>query len=283
MGNTAIHMIKSKFFRKYASLNYLILSVLILLLFSVVYFLYRQFRTQSAVYISVSLIRPTNISVNILSNSVPYWVGNSISIGDKEINPLGGVNAEVVSKDSFEALNYGQFVNLLLKVNAVRDRSGIYLYRNKPLSVGSLIDLKLTNTQTNGMITYIGLNKPEIRGDKLNVTLYTENEVKWKTDNLKKGSEIKDTGGNVIAQITDISTGPVKNTGYFTSGSLNPVFISGISSDRVNAKITVELKARQVGEVYYFMDSQKVKAGENIILPFSEITLNYPITGVVKL
>ncbi len=258
--------------KKYSkNLNLYILAVLFLLGFSLLYFLYFRVRNQAEVYVGLSVMRGINIPVNTVYNWVPNWLDESLTIGDQEISPLGGLNAVVLDKESYEAAYYGKYVYLLLKVNAIKDRSGIYLFKNKPLSVGASIDLKLAKTQISGLVTYVGSEKPVYEYKKLLVKLNGLNAEWWIGDAVKIGSVIKNSKGDQIAKV-------IAKKVVSAGGSL-------ITADRNkrDIEVTVEILVKKIDDNYFFSETQKVKVDEQFFLPLPEGSLNLPIASVTEL
>lgn len=250
------------------NVNVFILAVLFLLGFSLLYFLYFRQRNQAEVYVGLSVTRGVNIPVNTVYNWVPNWLDESLVVGDREISPLGGLNAVLLDKESYEAVYYGRYVYLLLKINAIKDRSGVYLFKNKPLSVGTLIDLKLSKAQIQGLVTYVGNDKPKYETVKLKVKLVGLDTDYWIGEAIKVGSVIKNTKGEEIAKI-------ISREMSAADGSL-------LTADRNKRKLDVlaELTTKKIDDNYFFSENQKVKVGEQLFLPFREGSLNLYIASV---
>lgn len=265
-----------KFIRKYAKLNIFILAVLLLLGFSLLYFLYYRQRSQADIYVSVTLLRSQSIASNVPFNWVPYWIGNSIKAGDAEKSPLGGVNAVVVEREAADGPSYGQYVYLLLKVRAIRDRSGVYLFKNKPISSGGILDLKLTNTQVQGLVMYIGKEPPRYEEKAFNITLKGREVEPWYAESVKVGSVIRNTKEAVIAKVVTKKVLPAEVRSDAASG----VAVVSYDQRKRDLEVVVELIGKKIGESYYFSEIQKVKPGEVLYLPFPEISLNLPIISV---
>ena len=193
-------------YKKYSNLNIFVIAVLLLLSFSAFYFLYYRFRNQQYVYVSVVLVKPPNIlGPNVPYNYywVPYWIGNSIDIGDKEVSPLGVIDAVVMDKNSYGSFYNGQFVSLVLKIRAIKDRSGTLLYKNKPLVSGAVLDVKLTKAQISAQVTGIDTKPPESEYKTLIVVLKGRQVESQIADELKIGDQIIDNHEAVIAKVLD--------------------------------------------------------------------------------
>ncbi len=262
-----------------SSLNILIVAVLVILAASAFYFVYYRFRNQQDVYISVVLVKPPSvIGPNIPYNYywVPYWIGNSIDIGDKEITPLGATDAIVVDKNSYDSFYNGQFVTLILKIRAIKDRSGTLLYKNKPLVSGALMDVKLSKAQISAQVTGIYTNPPEFEYKTLTIVLKGRQVESQIADELKIGDQILDNHGTVIAKVVDkkVTSAQVSLAG----GRSNLVY----DPDTKDILVTIEIKAKKIGDSYYYSEVQKVKANEYLYLPFKGTSLYYPIVNVTQ-
>jgi hypothetical protein len=261
------------------SLNLFIVIILGLLVFAVLYYFYHRQRSQAYVFVSVSLVRPVNMPLNIAYNSVPYYVAESISENDKEQNLLGSVGVEVLNKETYDWMNFGQVVNLNLKINAVKDRTGVYLYKNKPLLVGSMLDLKLTNSQVSAIVNEIS-TKPIISNyNNYKIVVSGKQVDSWIVDNLKIGDELKDNMGNTVVKIIgirqSISSSPLLvNRGNFTLTT---------DSSRKDFEADIEIKCRMIKDICFFASTQKIKVNEIIYLPFKSVSLNFPITSIKPL
>lgn len=256
--------------------NTFIAGLLILTSAVLVYFLYQNQRSKSLVYVSVSLTRPTNIQLNIASNSVPYWVAEAVSAGDQEKTFTGAVLSEVVDKDVVDSYTFGKTVNLLLKINAIRDRSGVYLYKNKPLLVGGNIDLKLNKSQVQGIVTAIDTQIPKSETKAVTVTLRGNRVESWLAENLEINDSIKNDKGEEVAKI--INKRIYRNAvSELRTGTGNSVYLN---TDLVDIELTVRLVVEEISGSYYFAKLQRVKLNESLYLPFTSGAVNFPVSGI---
>lgn len=262
------------------NLNIFILSVLFLLGFSAFYFLYYRQRSQANIFVEVGLVRGQQATTGALS-AVPFWLDQAISIGDKEISPLGGMNAEVYDKISYSWYSSGQMVYLYLRVNAIRDRSGIYLYKNKPLSIGASIDLKLPKAQVQGLVVGIAEEKIIPEFQKLTITVFGKGADVWIANNLKAGSTVIDNKGQTLARVLSVNVSSSTSIGTLIrdANTNKPILVFDSNERDVDAK--VELTVRKIGSDYYFGENQRVRVGEQITLPFQEVIINAPVTSII--
>lgn len=262
-------------------INIVIILILFLIGFSFLYFFYYRIRHQAVVYVSVSVIRQTGqLSTN---NWLPYWIGNSLNIGDKEINPFGAEIVEIMDKAEYESGGSGTNIYLLLKVKATRDKSGIYLYKNKPLLIGSNIDLKLMKVGIGGSVIYVGETPPEYEEKKLKLIIYGKAVDGWIADNIRAGSQISDSHGNSLAKILSkkVTTPPSISTLARDETIKSYVMIN--EQGKKDMLLTIEVKVHKIGDKYYYEQTQKVKINEPLTLHFPEVSLgNMLITEILE-
>ena len=262
-----------KYFKK---LNIFILIVLFLLGFSLLYFLYSRARSQADVYVKVALYRGQ-------SNSIPYWLNQAINVGDKELSPLGGLNVEVYDKFSFAWGGQNEMAFLLLKVNTIKDRTGIYLYKNKPLLVGGSIDLKLPKAQVSGNVIQIEDHQITDEYNKVTITVLGKGTDVWISNNLKNGSSIVDNKGRILAKVTEVKSTQLTSIGTLVRDENTNKAIMIFDNNERDIEANVDLLVRKTENYYFFGETQKVKVGEQISLPFKEVTLNAPITSIKEI
>jgi len=203
-------------------------------------------------------------------------VGNAISVGDREQNLLGSVGVIVLDKESYDWINFGQVVNLVLKVNSTKDRTGVNLYKNNPLLVGSLMDLKLNRVQAQGIVIDISDTLIPKKTDKLEITLRAKQVEPWIAENIKVDEELKDNKGNVVAKIKSFKS-TVGDTPVNIDNRTNTIVWD---TSRSNLDVIVDLTCTVIDNECYFAQTEKVKTNENIFLPFTSVSLNYPIAKV---
>ena len=73
------------------------LIILISIVSATVFYFYRFRKSENSV-VSGVLVKNLNYPTGDIY-WVPFWVGNSISEGDKEFSPVGFKNAEIVKKE----------------------------------------------------------------------------------------------------------------------------------------------------------------------------------------
>ena len=277
----------NKRYKKYFGLNSLILAVILLIGLASFYYLYHRIRTQKELYVSVSLLKPRELIFNAPLNWLPFWIAKSVAVGDREVSPLGAVNAQVIQKDTYDSVSTignvsGQFVYLLLKMNAIRDRSGIYLFKNKPLSIGSVIDLKLSSTNAQGLVTGVFDKLPKYEYKKMTVVLKGKQLDSSLVANIKAGQSILFKDALPLVKILTVNISG-SSTSELRSESVSGRPILAFDQTKKDVDLTAEILVKKIDADYYYTEQQKVKVGEWLQLPFSEVTLSLPISSIIKI
>lgn len=265
-------MIKKRF-----PVNIVILSIFTLFALSVAFYFFTQKRSETDMYVVVSLLKPENSQPNAPYNWVPYWISNSIDIGDSEVTPLGIINSTVIDKDVYEGPLSGQYVYITLQIKAIKDRNGIYLYKNKPILTNAEIELRLTKSQVKSSVIYIGRELPKYESKKMIITVKGREIEPWIAEDLKVGSTIQNSKGVTIAKVLDKKITPAEVRSDWAG-------VARISYDarKKDLEATVEITAQNISGINYFAVTNKVKTNEYIYLPFKEVSLYYPINSVTE-
>ena len=265
-------MIKKRF-----PVNIVILSIFILFAGSVAFYFFTQKRSESDLYVIVSLLKPENSQPNAPYNWVPYWISNSIDVGDREVTPLGTVSSIVLDKEVYEGPLSGQYVYVTLKFQVNKDKNGVYLYKNKPILANAEIELRLTKTQVKGLVIYIGRDLPKFESKKMVITVKGREIEPWIAEDLKVGSTIENSKGTSIAKVLDKKVTPAEVKSDWAG-------VARISYDtrKKDLEATVEITAQNISGINYFAVTNKVKTNEYIYLPFKEVSLYYPINSITE-
>ena len=204
---------------------------------------------------------------------------SAITIGDKDINPLGGVNAEVVDKLSVEAIEYGRYVYLLLKIDATRDRSGVYLFKNKPLAVGNIIQLRFPKTTVYAYIQSLDEVSPQPNYKKVQaVTRFKEIEP-FMDEWIREGNEVKNNKGETIARVVRKTSSVARREVHTAAGSI----VVGTNPIKRDVDVTLELLVKELEGQLYFTDTYKIKPNESVFIPWPSGQLSHYIISVETL
>lgn len=208
----------------------------------------------------------------------PYWLGESINVGDKEFDSQGKVVAEVSDVKAYELSNLEQQeparkdFYLTLKLLVARDRrTGKLKFKNQPLEVGGPIELRLVNTYVPGMVTFVeGISNGE-KMREIVVEGVWLNSYPWNAEGIPIGGKMEDGMGNIMAEVLEKRIELAEKTVETAWGGLV------VSRDplRRDIYLKVKLKARESGDNLYFLYDKKVKIGENLFIQLPGIDVKW--------
>lgn len=220
----------------------------------------RQVRGTKWVYV-LEVLSP----YNEIKNAIPYWVANFIAIGDTDGGILANPNAIVLDKETYEGGGLGTHTVLTLKVRSVRDSLGSLTYKGQPLTLNNWMDTKFTRVHQGGYVIYIGDNPPDTTRYNLTVKAKKLSEEPFVVDSLVVGSEMRNSKGEVLVKIVEVSS--------TYSQQISPTQVRRLDELKKDVYLTLELSARKYDSIYYYREFQKVKPAEKIDLFFREATL----------
>ena len=198
-------------------------------------------------------------------SAIPYWVANSIAIGDVDGGTLGPANATVLDKETYEGGGLGTHTVLTLKARVNNEPNGGLTYKGRPLTLNNWIDTKFSRVHQGGYVIYIGETLPDMNRYTLLVKVKKQNEEPYVTDSLIAGSEMRNNKGEVLAKIIEVSS--------VLSPQITNTPTRRLDELKKDIYVTLELSTRKFDSNYYFMEFQKVKTAEKINLFFREATL----------
>ena len=191
----------------------------------------------------------------------PSWLVDSIKKGDQELSYSGKIFAEVLNVRSYEEGNNRiAFIKMKLLVTNNQKQS-IYRYKQKPLEIGSMINVLIGNTRIYGSVTkiYNEDTVENIKKIKIKAALYEKQ--KWFADSIKVGDKVDGMGGgnDIQSQILSKKVSP----------NLAEKNLSGIVDIEIDLLIQVEERSG----IYYFANYQPVKIGNLLYIPMKDYNL----------
>lgn len=256
-------------------LVFLTLAAIFIGVLAVGYFIYYRARRTESVYVSGMVLRNINY-LNTPITWVPFWMSEAINLGDRDFSQLGRMNAQIIDKETLSDRQIGKQVNLLLRVYAIKDRLGLLLYKNKPLSTGGIIELRLPKTTINLQVTGITEVKPQFETKDITVETLFKNIEPWQAEIIKPGDEIKNNKNQVLAKILSKNVSLAEVSGETLSGE------KVVTRDRLKRDMTVtlELKVTEKNGEYFFFSYQKIWPNQNLYLPWPGGKLYHNIISV---
>lgn len=210
--------------------------------------------------------------------SPPFWLGESIKIGDQEFDSLGKKIAEVLDVKVYELSPEGTeattrkdfYLTLNLKVD--RDRRTRKLkFKNQLLEIGSPVELHLSNTYVLGLVTFMEGMPDERKTKELIIEGIWLNTFPWHAEAIPIGGEMKDGAGRVVAKILDKE---ISLADMVVTTDDGRVFVRKNPLKR-NVRIKAEILVKKRGDIFYFREDQKVKIGENLFIHLPEVDVEY--------
>jgi hypothetical protein len=149
-------------------------------------------------------------------------------------------------------------LNLLVNSNK---KQGTYRYKQKPLEVGSMIDVLVGNTKIYGSVTMIYDGKvDEVKKYKL-VTVMLYQRKNWFAEAIKVGDKVESGFENKELQSQVISK------------KVSPSPIDKNYYQLVDIELEMKLQVNERGGVDYFANYQPVKIGNLLYIPMENYNL----------
>jgi len=222
------------------------------------------------------------------SNDKPiYWLSNTLENGIAEYDGLGRKIAKVESFQIFEKKDIGKDVFISLDIKArYNKRKRQYVFKGKPLGVGSVINLNFTSLNVNGLI----INMPdfeakvatrekiiEVKLQDFDRTFVNTTGIQpWLAETIEKGDAVRSLEGLLIAEVLDKR---VESAEIITIDAAGNALLR---RDPVKKDVYLKLKVltTRVGGVDYYIGDIKVKVNEWIPLHFENYSIEPVITKI---
>lgn len=223
------------------------------------------------------------------SKGPPYWLGNLIREGDKQYDLLGRKTAEILEVKNYEWKMDRNFIYLTLNLKAEVDKRRKKLkFDHQPLEVGGQIDLQLGNIGMPGLVTYIeGMLDTRIWEEKIVETRVldyidifpeTLGVQPWKAEAINVGDQMKNTHGQVVAEILDKKIKPAEKITTTADGRI----ILGQDPIKKDVALVIKIKTFKQEGVDYFLDDIKIKIGESLFLSLPKVDIYPTITEILQ-
>jgi len=250
---------------------FIILTIIFLTVFTVKFF----GKKKESLIIKVEVVRK-NWSENYdpLGYRVPFWLSDKVKIGQTEKNKSGQIIATLINFESYDHGDQESELYLTLKVETLFDkRSGIYYYKDKPLNLGSPIELNLDNIEIYGQIIDNNVPQNGYPTKYFNIKARARNLDSWVYSKIIPGIKIYDRANNeVIGEIinTNLENSTLQeikndpNTGKYLQATLNK------NKDLI---VDIKLKAYQMDHRWFFSGRQNLKIGNPLSIYTPQVDL----------
>jgi hypothetical protein len=251
--------------KKMRALDYLILGCVIIVIGA---FLFLRLSRKTE-WINV-LVRVQPDQLWYEANPAP-WYTQSVSLNQKAYNAFGQKVAVVNRVQSFETSDGRNEIltELTLKTSYDTFRRQ-YEYNYQPVLVGKPLEIPFSNFSLTGMV--IGINTHLTFVEK-NIEARIFAIHPWKITELAKGLKAKDTAGNIIAEIGDLT---IQNAQVyeFTDTYGRQVITPAEDVTRKDVTMKLKIKAIQYNDALYTIDGAPLKIGSHFNLQFPQTSLS---------
>lgn len=209
--------------------------------------------------------------------SPPFWLGESIKVGDKEFDSQGKIIAEVLEVKEYELTGKsGEIARedfyLTLNLQASRNRkTGKLEFKYQPLEIGGPIELHLTDTYVYGLVTFIEGVPDERETKEIIVKGIWMNIFPWQAEVIPIGGKQEDGAGNVIAEILEKR---IELSNMVVTTDDGRVLVRKNPTKR-DVYITTRVLTKKQGGNLYFREDQKIKIGKNLFIQLPGIDVDY--------
>jgi hypothetical protein len=211
------------------------------------------------------------------SSNPPIWLADSIKAGDLEKDLFGNDIATVISKTyySSEPLKFpNQYeVYITLKLATKKDQgTNKYRYKRNTLAVGSPINIDLSSATVTGSV--MAISQQPFNEEYLTKKITLINQYGYyidspgEFDSIKIGDEFFD-GQSTAFKITSKYLGPRLTA--FSDINGRPV----VNQLKVNQNIYIdaEIKVKQIDNMYFYGEEQRVTPGANLNIQTNSLDL----------
>lgn len=220
----------------------------------------------------------------------PHWLANKINVGDYELDGLGRKMAEVLDTRIYESGGVGErTVHLKIKFRVIRDwRKKEYLFKSRPLQIGSPVELRLSRVFLTGLVTYIeGVPDTRVWEEKIiearalmldEIFPETTGLMPWVVEAVEIGDKMYDRQERIIAEILDKKVRPAEKIVQTSSGRVL------IQTDPIKKDLFLKIRLKTVKEdgINYYLDDIEVKVDRTVPLHLSNIDINPVITKILE-
>ncbi len=280
--------VKKKFTFKFKKLltkiNVFEILLVILVLLGLVFLMDRTRTSSQWTKVRVKVSSPSWWQGNYIAP--PYWLGDSLAVGDKDYDSQGRLAAEILNVQKYEfsiitlqdptRRDVYLYLNMLVSENR---KTGKMTFKNKTLEVGGPVELHFNGSLVGGLVTYIdGKNKKGVERELIIEGVWP-NTYTWNADAITVGQQAKDEVGNIVAEVLDRRVELAARTAETAEGGL----VAGRDPWRRDVYLKIKLKVLDMGNSFYYAYDKKVKIGEQLFIAFPNIDVKwFGVTGIFE-
>ena len=257
-----IRHIISQTMRKLHILDYIIIGCFIM---AVGIFFILRF-SQKTVWIPITL-RVGSEDILWKVSTEPWYV-TGLTKGMISYDLFGKQNMEITNVQSFDIGEGKRETYVTMNIKTTYDtKNKTYTFNLQPVTVGSPFKITIQKQDLQGIITFIGDDKPTVTKTIEARLLYT---YPWVANSFSKGQQLKDQSGNVIAEILSVDVQNAKQY-EFSDWQGRTFVINGEDTTKKDVIFTIKLQAKEYNDVFYFTGSP-LKIGNQLHLEFPTVS-----------
>lgn len=235
------------------------LLVLVLVLVGLSFFLRSYSRQKTTFYLTLDSKTQEYTAIPI---PPPYWIGNSIKVGDVSFDSTGNRVAEVAKVENLPAGGMRQYLKVTFKVEGLTDQlNRQYRINDIPLEIGRELTLTIGNTNFEGLITYVGetLTDPNYTPQKLTLNLLGRSLDPTLIATLSQNLPLYATSSSEIV-VNQISVKPAEKSIANAAGDL----IKSLDPIYKDLELNVTIPVNCHLEDCYYHEVYPIKVGNKI-------------------
>lgn len=203
----------------------------------------------------------------------PFWLSEKLKIGQKEYSKSGKVIAEIINIENYERNSEEAEVYLTVKVRSTYQKQiHQHFFKNKPLALGSAIEISPDQNLVNGQIIDIDMPENGYQKKILTITARGRGVDNYIINNTKVNDVMKNRyDQNIVATIISLNVEKTSrlNVVGLTGNNQNLSFNENAKDIVVTFKITTEF----VDSRWYFAGHQQIKVGNSFYFYGENINL----------
>jgi len=252
-----------------------LLSVFILLI-TVFYFKVYGKTSPEQVLVQIKLTSPESYYARNYFEP-PFWIFNSIEVGDGLLSFSGEKKIEIISKDWYEntlgdddtKLKGSGF--LIIKVVAnCNNTTKVCTYNGQNLIVGNSIEFDLVNTKVFGVI-YRTEKDLEYKSKDITIKTLLRGYPNELAEYIPSKKHYLDLNGNPRYSILEKKILPAKVSVPRDNGTI----AIGYDPLKKNVELVLKLRVKQYSDGLYFNEEQRVKIAEDVFIQLDELNLEW--------
>lgn len=234
-----------------------------------------------------------------LDNGSPLSsVMDSLQVGMKKKDAFGRVAAEVIHINAFDqpktespyASKKTVYVTLRLRASH-NNKTGQYRYQGTILQVGEWVRLSIQSTMINGLTVRIPAGasdeptwvtvKAQVKSEGpfiFEPFSETTGVDKAIADAIVVGDTVKDSDGNILAQVLDKTVTPAVRTTWDLYGNV----FNRPHPRKYDVIMTVRLAVRKIGSGLYYLDTAPIKINSLLPLFLSRIDIEPRVIEIIS-